>query len=124
MELKRLNIFFLFKLKGLIAKQFVRIKRGDRFYYENGNDKISRFTLAQLNTIRSITYASILCANVDIYQVVKWPFLYHDKYTNPMIDCNKIKHISLTAWKDDYKYGENDDYGKKYDDKYEDEYKK
>ena len=39
-----------------------------------------------------------------------------------MIDCNKIKHISLTAWKDDYKYGENDDYGKKYDDKYEDEY--
>lgn len=108
----------------LIAKQFVRIKRGDRFYYENGNDKVSRFTLPQLNTIRSITYASILCANVDIYQVVKWPFLYHDKYTNPMVDCQKIKHVSLMAWKDDYKYGEKEDYSKKYDDKNDDEYKK
>ena len=46
------------------ANQFMRSKFGDRFYYEHGNQAGS-FSPEQLNEIRKITLAKILCDNSD-----------------------------------------------------------
>jgi len=87
----------------ITAKQFLDLKKGDRFYYENGQSKVTRFTPEQLNFIRSTTLSSIICRNVEADVSPKWPFLAYDPKFNPMINCEKSlysSYSSLNAWKD------------------------
>lgn len=53
----------------IIGEQFRRIKRGDRFWYENA-DQIGSFTELQLDEIKKSTLARVLCDNsaVDYMQ--------------------------------------------------------
>lgn len=92
--------FIGFTQTCIIAKQFQDLKRGDRFFYEHGHSEATRFTPDQLNFIRSITLTSILCRNVELKQVQKWPFLHWDQYGNPFYDCNSLTYGSLKAWKE------------------------
>ena len=49
----------------IIGIQFQKIKRCDRFWYEN-NGPGNRFSEAQLTEIRKITLSKIICENCDI----------------------------------------------------------
>ncbi|XP_063589602.1 chorion peroxidase-like [Penaeus indicus] len=58
----------------IIAHQFARLKRGDRFWFENPNQP-KPFTEDQLNSLRSVGLASILCQNTMIENIQPNPFL-------------------------------------------------
>ncbi|KAH7934089.1 hypothetical protein HPB49_021404 [Dermacentor silvarum] len=47
---------------AIIAEEFRRLKLGDRFYYEH-EGQAGSFSEGQLNSIRSVTYAKVLCEN-------------------------------------------------------------
>ena len=49
----------------IIGIQFQKLKKCDRFWYEN-NDASIRFSEAQLTQIRKITLAKVVCENCDI----------------------------------------------------------
>jgi len=52
--------------KCIIGDQFTRLRRGDRFFYEHGFDRRTRFTPEQLDEIRKTSMARIMCDNTDI----------------------------------------------------------
>ncbi|VDN04293.1 unnamed protein product [Thelazia callipaeda] len=63
----------------IIAEQFKRIKKCDRFYYEN-DQQATRFSREQLNEIRKVTLSSLLCANSHMLESVQPnAFLLPDK---------------------------------------------
>ncbi|KAK5974373.1 hypothetical protein GCK32_021976, partial [Trichostrongylus colubriformis] len=49
-------------LACIIGEQMQRLKKCDRFYYEN-NDPAVRFTPDQLAEIRKTTFAKVICDN-------------------------------------------------------------
>ena len=56
----------------IIARNFVNIRKGDRFWYENPGFP-SSFTPAQLRQIRKATQAAIICQNGDnILSIQRW----------------------------------------------------
>lgn len=61
----------------IVADQFVRFKKGDRYYYENGpNISPGHFTLEQLNEIRKTTLARIICDNTDHVAYTQAPLAF------------------------------------------------
>lgn len=84
----------------IAAKQFRDLKFGDRFYYENGQDKSIRFTLDQLAQIKSASVARLLCDNLDINFIQQWPFLVANKDYNKLLDCKQYARVNLNPWKD------------------------
>ena len=51
----------------IIGRQYHNLRKGDRFWYENGGWP-SSFTLEQLKEIRGYTVARLLCDNTDRYK--------------------------------------------------------
>ena len=49
----------------IIGIQFQKLKRCDRFWYEN-NDPSTRLSEAQLTEIRKMTLAKVVCENCDV----------------------------------------------------------
>lgn len=86
----------------LIARQFVNLRRGDRFWYENAGYP-AQFTIEQLDEIRKSTSARLICDNSDDIETIQAsPMLVADAYTNPRVPCSSIPSIDLTKWKDTY----------------------
>ncbi|GLH00799.1 Chorion peroxidase, partial [Gryllus bimaculatus] len=90
--------------QGVIADQFSRLKKGDRFYYEFGNLPNS-FTPAQLQELRKTRFARILCDfrdGVALHHVSPHPFLLPSVPGNEPIDCNSLPlpQIDLWTWKE------------------------
>ncbi|MPC12998.1 Peroxidasin [Portunus trituberculatus] len=48
----------------ILGQQFLNLRRGDRFWFENGGFA-SSFTPQQLREIRKVTLARVLCDNLD-----------------------------------------------------------
>ncbi|XP_044731288.1 peroxidase [Chrysoperla carnea] len=84
----------------LIVDQFIRIKRGDRYWYET-NEQPQAFTVEQLNEIRKTTLARIICDNSDNITVIQPHVMMNDKiYNNNRIACTEITKINLKFWKE------------------------
>lgn len=83
----------------IVGEMFYRWKFGDRFYYEFGNQTGS-FNLDQLNEIRKITMASIMCITTNISYVPKNAFVVPNINQNPLIPCDSIPKPNLSAWKE------------------------
>ncbi|CAG9530045.1 unnamed protein product [Cercopithifilaria johnstoni] len=84
----------------IIAEQFHRIKKCDRFYYEN-DLYATRFSPRQLNEIRKVTLASLLCTNSRMLRNIQPNvFILPDEFLNAPISCDHFKHINLDQWLD------------------------
>jgi len=85
----------------LLGQQFQILKKGDRFWYEN-NIPPSAFTKDQLQELRKITLASILCENLDgVYMVQPDVFIIPDPYLNSPVTCDVFPRIHIELWKTD-----------------------
>ncbi|XP_046649289.1 peroxidase-like [Daphnia pulicaria] len=85
----------------IIADQFLRLKRGDRYFYDLGGQSGS-FTEKQLEEIRKTSFARLVCDN-SLVQLTQ-PLVFKSvSAVNPIVDCkstNSISHVSLQAWKE------------------------
>jgi len=92
----------------LIARQFVNLRRGDRFWYENAGypeHEGAQFTIEQLDEIRKSTSARLVCDNSDDIETIQAsPMLVADPYTNPRVPCATLPSIDLTKWKEHNAY--------------------
>ena len=59
----------------LIANQFRKLKRCDRFWYETGDEGIN-FTKEQLVDIRKMTLSALMCRNFDIWEMSVQRYMY------------------------------------------------
>jgi peroxidase len=86
----------------IIAEQFRRLKRGDRFWYENGNQKFS-FSEAQLKEIKKASLSRVLCDNSDRMKSVQLLSFIKPSNTNPNEPCssNRIPTVNLQPWKNE-----------------------
>ena len=87
--------------KCIIGDQFVRLKRGDRFWFENGADPRTRFSLAQLDSLRRVSEARIMCDNTDIRTAQ--PLMFRvPTAVNELVSCDApdIPRLDLTLWKE------------------------
>jgi peroxidase len=80
-----------------VAKQFRDLKFGDRFYFENDLAD-TKFSLEQLQSIRSVTVSRLLCDNLDIDFVQKYAFFVANKDWNPLTLCKDIPELNLNLW--------------------------
>ena len=86
--------------KCIIGDQFIRFKRGDRFWYENGEDPNTRFSPSQLRAIKSSSMARIICDNTDIEQIQPLAFR-SAKRVNSLADCADritIPSMEMDSW--------------------------
>merc|ERR1712018_512055 len=51
--------------KCIVADTFARLKIGDRFFYDLGKDKLTKFSSIQLQEIRKTSMARVLCDNTE-----------------------------------------------------------
>lgn len=82
----------------IIADQFKRLKKGDRFWYENGFN--SPFTPEQLQEIRKVTFARLICDNGDNIQQIQQFVFFAPARGNSLMPCrgDSIPHMDLTQW--------------------------
>lgn len=85
---------------AIVAKQFRDLKVGDRFYFENGHDKATRFSIAQLDEIRKSSMARIYCDNLDIRVIQKSAFRAIGA-DNPLVPCSTFRRMDLSLWKNE-----------------------
>ncbi|XP_075973144.1 salivary peroxidase/catechol oxidase-like [Anticarsia gemmatalis] len=84
----------------IIAQQFSSLRKGDRFWYENGGQD-SALTPAQLQQIRRISFAQVLCRTLDSIETVQpFVFLSPDNPDNDRISCQNglLNNFDLSPW--------------------------
>ncbi len=91
---------FFFLIEVVVAKQFRDLKFGDRYYFENGDNSVTRFTMAQLNQIRKSTMAGIMCENLDLKLVARNAFRPISEF-NPLVRCDLIRKVKLNRWRNE-----------------------
>ncbi|XP_030755866.1 peroxidase-like [Sitophilus oryzae] len=85
----------------LILDQFIRLKFGDRYWYENAKMP-QGFSINQLNEIRKTTLAGIICDNADNLTTIL-PFVMKKTTKNNMeIACNRVPKPNLLLWKEQF----------------------
>lgn len=84
----------------IIGQQFSNLRRGDRFWYENGESE-SSFTAGQLQQIRRVTLAQVLCRTMDGIETIQpFVFLATDTLKNRRLSCDDpiIGQLDLEFW--------------------------
>ncbi|XP_043523513.1 putative uncharacterized protein DDB_G0282133 isoform X2 [Frieseomelitta varia] len=84
----------------IIATQFSYSRRGDRFWYELPNQP-SSFTIDQLNEIRKVKLARVICDNTDLIDTIQiYPMVLPDHEINPRVPCRSgvLPSMDLSKW--------------------------
>ncbi|KAJ8986217.1 hypothetical protein NQ317_009923 [Molorchus minor] len=84
-------------LTCLILDQFVRIKYGDRFWYENPH-RPQGFAPEQLDEIRKTTLASVICDNADDLNVIQSKVMEGLHSGNEYVPCASIERPNIGLW--------------------------
>ena len=84
----------------LLADQFKRLREGDRFWHENApnrrkNTDKTAFTRCQLQEIRKVTLAKIICDNAENIPSIPRRVLQQSK---TFVDCNKLPIMNLDVF--------------------------
>ncbi|XP_052737519.1 peroxidase isoform X2 [Bicyclus anynana] len=85
-------------LTCLVADQFLRLKVGDRFWYET-SDEIIGFSVEQLIEIRKTTLAGVICANEELLDQAQPRVMEALSATNPLVDCKELPQPDFKPWK-------------------------
>ena len=87
--------------KCIIGDQFLRLKRGDRFYYEYGADPTTRFSEAQLQELRKTSLARLHCDNSNIKRVQPLVFRMPTR-GNELVSCTdgSIPRVNLDVFRE------------------------
>ena len=88
----------------IVGDTFVRLKYGDRFWYDLGIDKDTRFTRKQLRQIRKASMSRIICDNTyGLTKIQPEAFKNPNPFRfNPVVSCKdtkKIKSLDLSSFK-------------------------
>ncbi|KAK4882891.1 hypothetical protein RN001_006210 [Aquatica leii] len=92
--------------RDIVAEQFSRLKKGDKYFFENDPTiNPGSFTPEQLTELRKVSLARIICDNRDGILLVRQPpnvFRKPGLPGNEYVDCTSpvIPHINLMYWKD------------------------
>ncbi|XP_030764452.1 uncharacterized protein LOC115888753 [Sitophilus oryzae] len=85
-------------LNCLMSKQFILLKKSDRFWYENDLPP-SSLTTSQLKEIKKITLAALLCVNTKgLDKIQPKAFVAEDTYLNARIACDQHPLPQLAEW--------------------------
>ncbi|CAI9737760.1 peroxidase-like [Octopus vulgaris] len=76
----------------IIGRQFLLLKSGDRFWYENSGPQ--KFTSNQLAAIRQSSQSRILCDNSNVVTIQADPFTKVSE-TNPVVSCDSLPEVDL-----------------------------
>lgn len=85
----------------IIADQFVRFRRGDRYFFEHGGDvNPGAFTEPQLQEIRRTSLARLICDNADqIREVPLNAFIQTGVAGNHPVSCDQVPGINFNPWR-------------------------
>ena len=83
----------------ILGKGFKNLRVGDRFWYER-NDSYTGFTMGQLNSIRNVTLARVICDNSDGVGRITPNVLLERSVSNDLTDCFNLKFVNLNEWKE------------------------
>jgi len=82
----------------IISNQFKDLKKGDRFYYENG-PSATAFTLDQLSEIKKNSLAKLICNNFAVSQIQPNVFIMPTaSLNNKKISCSWLPSMDLSKW--------------------------
>jgi hypothetical protein len=87
----------------IIGQQFLNLRKGDRFWYENGSHP-GAFNKEQLQEIRKTSLARVVCDCMDDVKLLQpFAFLQPDQFANIRTECRgtDIPRIDLKKWKED-----------------------
>lgn len=86
----------------IIGRQFYQLRAGDRYWFESSMGP-QTFSIAQLESIKQVTLARILCANSDNIQTIQLSALnLPHPVLNPRVLCASIPDLDITLWYDPF----------------------
>ena len=80
----------------LIAHQFLLLRHGDRFWYEN-YDRTTGFTKVQLAEIREVSLARLICNHNQFLGEIQ-PKVMERSGKDQITPCDKLPEMDLSAW--------------------------
>lgn len=83
----------------LIVDQFVRLKYGDRFWYENRVGP-QAFTAEQLEEVKRTSLASVICETADEIMEITPLVMQREDESNKKVNCSDLPKPDLEKWKD------------------------
>jgi hypothetical protein len=85
-------------LTCLLAIQFATLRISDRFWYENDLPP-SSFRLDQLQAIRRVSLAGLLCETEGVSKSQPKAFIREDPFLNARLTCDHLSGLDLSSWK-------------------------
>lgn len=84
----------------IIGRQFSALRRGDRYWFESSMGPHA-FTIGQLDSIRQVSLARLMCANSDnLITIQQMALEMAHPVLNPRLFCTSLPDLDITLWLD------------------------